>query len=73
MTGHSARMKDRSEMQRKLMPDDSAPILDLADSKIKSWATEIKSEARTQLENLANLPFIFSHIAVMPDVHAGKG
>ncbi len=55
------------------MPDDSAPILDLADSKIKSWATEIKSEARTQLENLANLPFIFSHIAVMPDVHAGKG
>ena len=55
------------------MPDDSAPILDLADSKIKSWATEIESEARTQLENLANLPFIFSHIAVMPDVHAGKG
>lgn len=55
------------------MPDDSAPILDLADSKIKSWATEIESEARTQLENMANLPFIFSHIAVMPDVHAGKG
>jgi len=55
------------------MPDASSPILDLADSKIKSWATEIESEARTQLENLANLPFIFSHIAVMPDVHAGKG
>lgn len=41
--------------------------------KIKSWATEIEQEALSQLEDLANLPFIFNHIAVMPDVHAGKG
>jgi len=41
--------------------------------KIKSWATEIEQEALSQLKDLANLPFIFNHIAVIPDVHAGKG
>ena len=29
--------------------------------------------AREEAENLANLPFAFKHIALMPDVHAGKG
>jgi tRNA-splicing ligase RtcB len=25
------------------------------------------------VQHLANLPFIFSHVAVMPDAHAGRG
>jgi tRNA-splicing ligase RtcB len=33
----------------------------------------IEPEARTQLENIAELPFVFKHIAVMPDCHLGKG
>ena len=44
---------------------------------IKAWVgdiTEIEGAAMTQLTNLAGLPFIAPNgVAVMPDVHAGKG
>ena len=33
----------------------------------------VEDEARAQLEMTAKMPFIFKHIAVMPDVHVGKG
>lgn len=42
---------------------------------IKAWVhgVELEAEALNQLRNLASMPFIFKHIAVMPDVHAGLG
>jgi len=40
---------------------------------IKAWTDEIEDEAVKQLENIATLPFIHSHIACMPDVHFGIG
>lgn len=40
---------------------------------IKIWTNDIEDEAVKQLRNIANLPFIYSHVAVMPDAHAGKG
>ena len=42
---------------------------------IKAWiaGVPVEAEARAQLANMASLPFVFSHIAVMPDVHLGKG
>ncbi|HAY9964031.1 TPA: RNA 3'-terminal phosphate cyclase [Shigella sonnei] len=33
----------------------------------------VEADARQQLINTAKMPFIFKHIAVMPDVHLGKG
>jgi tRNA-splicing ligase RtcB len=33
----------------------------------------VEDEAAQQLANTASLPFIFRHLAVMPDVHFGKG
>lgn len=33
----------------------------------------VEQEALQQLKNLASLPFIYKHVAVMPDVHHGKG
>src|SRR5687767_2252813 len=33
----------------------------------------IEPSAKQQLENISQLPFIFKHIAVMPDCHLGKG
>jgi tRNA-splicing ligase RtcB (3'-phosphate/5'-hydroxy nucleic acid ligase) len=33
----------------------------------------IEPEARKQIENTASMPFIFRHVAVMPDCHYGKG
>jgi len=42
---------------------------------IKIWANlnEVEDGAIQQLKNVASLPFIFRHIAVMPDVHVGYG
>ena len=42
---------------------------------IKAWVRGVPVEdaAKKQLENIASLPFIHKHVAVMPDVHLGKG
>jgi tRNA-splicing ligase RtcB len=40
---------------------------------VKVWTKDIEDAARRQLENLAQLPFIHKHVAVMPDVHWGMG
>ncbi|HYO75364.1 MAG TPA: RtcB family protein [Thermoanaerobaculia bacterium] len=42
---------------------------------IKAWTrgVPVEPEAKQQLLNIAQLPFIYRWIAVMPDVHLGKG
>ena len=40
---------------------------------IKIWTNDIEEEAVQQLRNMADLPFVYKHLAVMPDAHAGKG
>lgn len=40
---------------------------------IKMWLEEIEEGALQQAKNLANLPFAFKHIAIMPDSHQGYG
>ena len=42
---------------------------------IKSWTRGVPVDdgAWRQLDNTASLPFIFKHVAVMPDVHFGMG
>jgi len=42
---------------------------------LKAWTRGVafEAEARTQLEHVARLPIVFRHVAVMPDVHLGKG
>ena len=42
---------------------------------IKSWTRGVpfEDQAREQVRNISSLPFIHKWIAVMPDVHLGKG
>ena len=42
---------------------------------VKAWikGVPLEDSARRQLGNVARLPFIHSHVAVMPDVHYGRG
>jgi tRNA-splicing ligase RtcB len=42
---------------------------------VKMWTrgVPVEDEAKKQLANIAKLPFVFRHVAVMPDVHRGKG
>jgi len=51
-------------------------ILEVAGGKpVKLWTdgVPVEEDARRQLLNTARMPFIFRHLAVMPDVHLGKG
>ena len=49
------------------IPSDGVPI--------KAWTrgVEVADNAREQLRNVARLPFVHRHVAVMPDVHWGLG
>ena len=42
---------------------------------LKSWTSgvEVEWQAVKQLRNIAELPILAGHVAVMPDVHLGKG
>lgn len=53
----------------------SYSVMGNANVPVKIWAPihEVESQALDQLTNIANLPCVFKHVAVMPDVHLGKG
>jgi tRNA-splicing ligase RtcB len=58
------------------MHEKTYELLEVANGKpIKLWTegVPVEAEARQQLMNTAKMPFIFKHLAVMPDVHLGKG
>ena len=40
---------------------------------IHVWAEKLDEKSLSQLKNVASLPFVFKHVAAMPDVHAGLG
>lgn len=50
-------------------------ISEFENGKVKLWTQleGVESEALSQLRNIARLPWVFKHVAVMPDVHFGKG
>lgn len=49
--------------------------LELSGTPIKGWVEGVPVEeaALQQLRNVASLPFVFKHVAAMPDVHWGMG
>ena len=40
---------------------------------VKIWTSDVEESAMRQIENLTTLPFLFHHLAIMPDVHTGMG
>jgi tRNA-splicing ligase RtcB len=42
---------------------------------IKAWidGVGVEAQARVQLDNIASMPFVHKHVAIMPDVHWGMG
>jgi tRNA-splicing ligase RtcB len=47
--------------------------LETGHASVKVWTDDIDAQARTQLENVASMPFVHHHVAAMPDVHVGIG
>jgi tRNA-splicing ligase RtcB len=43
--------------------------------RVKTWLPpeQIEPAARAQIDNVSRMPFLFKHVAVMPDCHLGKG
>lgn len=40
---------------------------------VKIWTEDVDEASVSQLIQTASLPFVFKHVAAMPDVHLGKG
>lgn len=40
---------------------------------VKIWTNTVEESAMNQITNLTTLPFLYHHLAIMPDVHAGVG
>ncbi|HET6479041.1 MAG TPA: RtcB family protein [Actinoplanes sp.] len=48
-------------------------MLEKINERLVNWASLLESATRDQAEKASRLPFIFPHIALMPDAHLGKG
>ena len=48
-------------------------VIDSEKLPIKMWLTDIEDGALQQAKNLANLPFVYKWISIMPDSHQGYG
>ncbi len=64
-----------SEIKKKLSPFKGTTVVETEKLPIKLWLSkdQMGEETLKQAQNLANLPFAFSHIAIMPDTHLGYG
>ena len=47
--------------------------IELNSTPVKIWAKFVDPHAMKEIVNLSTLPFVFHHLAFMPDVHGGKG
>src|SRR3954452_20803166 len=43
------------------------------DDRLLSWASILEDATREQALRTAEMPFIYPHLALMPDAHLGKG
>ncbi len=54
------------------MPYEQLPIT--TDNPVLSWANhQLEGKEMQMAKNVASLPFVYKHVALMPDVHLGKG
>lgn len=51
------------------------PVRQVLDGRVpvKIWSDMVEDAAKTQLKNIASLPFVFKQVCAMPDVHLGIG
>ena len=45
----------------------------LNDTPVKVWAKTVDPHAWKEIDNISRLPFVYHHLAFMPDVHGGMG
>jgi tRNA-splicing ligase RtcB len=65
-----------TETREQLMKHEHYDVLNVEGGRpVKMWTrgVPVEEEAKRQLANTARMPFIYRHMAAMPDVHLGKG
>ena len=45
----------------------------ISDRKVKVFASEVEESTLKQARELARMPFVWPHVALMPDAHTGLG
>ena len=78
MSAYLQEFKSREDVAKKFECDRGRALMQVFEGKrvpIKAWVdgVEFEDDARKQVQNVASMPFIFKHVAVMPDVHWGMG
>jgi tRNA-splicing ligase RtcB len=53
--------------------DTGEELMERLAEKLLSWASILDEVTRKQAHKTASMPFIFPHVALMPDAHLGKG
>ena len=55
--------------------EDKSQIIETRGAPIRAWidGVPVEEQARKQVKNIAAMHFVHSHVAVMPDVHLGRG
>jgi tRNA-splicing ligase RtcB len=48
-------------------------IVETINSRLKNWASILDEKTREQAITASKMPFVFPHVALMPDAHLGKG
>jgi tRNA-splicing ligase RtcB len=48
-------------------------VMEKISKRLLSWASVLEDNTREQAERTASMPFIFPHLALMPDAHLGLG
>ncbi len=61
----TAELNQKEKTMKKVISTEKKPI--------KMWLDDIEPGALSQARNLANLPFTYKHVAIMPDAHCGYG
>jgi tRNA-splicing ligase RtcB len=56
---------ERGDEMKKVITTERVPV--------KMWLDDVEDSALEQAKNIANLPFAYRHVALMPDAHMGYG
>lgn len=65
---------DRGRSERGGLPGTRKGILmEQLSKRLMNWASILEPNTREQAERTSAMPFIFPHVALMPDAHLGKG
>ena len=60
-------------LQHQLKRHRNMKVIAMNNVPVKLWVDQLDAHAWEEVNNLTTLPFLFHHLALMPDAHGGKG